>query len=41
VLTLAALLIGGGLAPQLLVASRYDAAEAILKERGERQAGAR
>lgn len=37
VLTLAALLIGGGLAPQWLVASRHAAAEALLKVREGRQ----
>jgi NADH-quinone oxidoreductase subunit M len=34
VLTLAALILGGGLAPQPVVTSRHHAAEAILKVRG-------
>lgn len=36
VLTLATLLLGGGLVPQFHVSSRHDAAEAVLAERGQR-----
>jgi NADH-quinone oxidoreductase subunit M len=37
VLTLAVLIIGGGLAPQLVVSRRYAAAEVILKDRAARR----